>query len=304
MAAISAASNLLFGLLALQVGLIDQDQTARLPTAAPFRYDAAEEEIAMPCALSRNARTLLVRCLSGEEIEPTAQTIPARCESSVSTLPRPAVPLELLSAFLHPLSRRIRPVLASRAQLVATLQAREGRGELPLFEECHAQVAVTLGMIGSQRDGLAVGSLRLVGSTGVIKIIAEDVVKVRMIGLQLDGTPASGDRLVKLALLAERPAELEVSHGIIRLEPDGLAIGDRRLVQPPGVGQRVAEVVSHSRAVGRSATATVKKRMASSWWGGSHSFSAIPSSWLIQKSAGKACWARRKSASAASVAPR
>jgi hypothetical protein len=94
---------------------------------------------------------------------------------------------------------------------VATLQARESRGELPLFVECHAQVAVTLGMIGSQRDGLAVGSLRLVGSTGVIKIIAELVVKVRMIGLQLDGTPASGDRLVKLALLAERPAELEVS---------------------------------------------------------------------------------------------
>ena len=62
---------------------------------------------------------------------------------------------------------------------------------------------MTLGMIGSQRDGLAVGSHRLVGSTRVSKEIAEPVVGVGMIGLQLDGTPAGGDCLVKLALLAE-----------------------------------------------------------------------------------------------------
>ena len=34
----------------------------------------------MPRALSRNARTLLVRCLSGEEIEPTGGAISARRE--------------------------------------------------------------------------------------------------------------------------------------------------------------------------------------------------------------------------------
>ncbi len=34
----------------------------------------------MPCALSRNARTLMVRCLSGEEIEVTRSLISARRE--------------------------------------------------------------------------------------------------------------------------------------------------------------------------------------------------------------------------------
>lgn len=34
----------------------------------------------MPLALSRNARTLLVRCLSGEEIKPASWVIPARRE--------------------------------------------------------------------------------------------------------------------------------------------------------------------------------------------------------------------------------
>src|SRR5262245_42032249 len=34
----------------------------------------------MPCALSRNARTLMVRCLSGEEMEITGSMITAREE--------------------------------------------------------------------------------------------------------------------------------------------------------------------------------------------------------------------------------
>src|SRR5689334_14423074 len=34
----------------------------------------------MPCALSRSARMLMVRCLSGEDIEPTGRMIPARRE--------------------------------------------------------------------------------------------------------------------------------------------------------------------------------------------------------------------------------
>jgi hypothetical protein len=38
------------------------------------------EEIAMPRALSRNAQTLLVRCLSGEEIQSTGGVISARRE--------------------------------------------------------------------------------------------------------------------------------------------------------------------------------------------------------------------------------
>jgi hypothetical protein len=34
----------------------------------------------MPCALSRNARTFMVRCLSGEAIEVTERTMAARRE--------------------------------------------------------------------------------------------------------------------------------------------------------------------------------------------------------------------------------
>jgi hypothetical protein len=86
-----------------------------------------------------------------------------------SALSRPARDLELPAAFSHPLSRGVVPVLALRPQLVATLQADQSLGELPFSPEHIAQVAVTLGMIGFERDGLAVGSHRLVGSTGASK---------------------------------------------------------------------------------------------------------------------------------------
>jgi hypothetical protein len=131
-----------------------------------------------------------------------------RSVSRVSAFSQPAIELELLTTISHPLGRRVAPVFASRAQLVATLEAQESRGELPLFPKRDAQVAVTLGMIGFQRDGLAVGSHCVAGSTRASKEIAEGVVGVGMIGLQLDGTSASGGRLVKLALVAEDLAKL------------------------------------------------------------------------------------------------
>jgi hypothetical protein len=39
--------------------------------------ECGQEGIAMPCALSRNARTLMVRCLSGEEIKSASGVISA-----------------------------------------------------------------------------------------------------------------------------------------------------------------------------------------------------------------------------------
>ncbi len=113
---------------------------------------------------------------------------------------------------------------------MATLQAFQSLRDLSLVLEREPKVAVTLGIIGLERDGVAVRSYCLVESTGATEEIAEDVVGVGMIGLQLDGTAASGDRLVKLALLAEDPAKLKVNHSIIRLQADGLAVGDLRLV--------------------------------------------------------------------------
>ena len=55
--------------------------------------------------------------------------------SRVSAFSQLATELELPAAFSHPLGRRIVPVLAPRAQLVAALQADHSRGELPLFPE-------------------------------------------------------------------------------------------------------------------------------------------------------------------------
>jgi hypothetical protein len=87
--------------------------------------------------------------------------------SHVSAFSQPAIELELLAAISHPLGRWIAPLLALRAQLVATLQADQSRGELSFLPECDAEVAVTLGMIGLQRDGLAERGYRLVESRGV-----------------------------------------------------------------------------------------------------------------------------------------
>ena len=159
-----------------------------------------------------------------------------------SALSRPARNLELPAAFLHPLGRGEVPVLALRPQLVATLQADESLGELPLLPEHTAQVAVTLRMIGSQRDGLAVGSHRLGESTRSSKEIAEVVVGVDIIGLQLDRTPAGGDRLDKLALLAESQSKPNVSHAIIRFQGDGLAVGRHRLVESTRLSKVQSEV--------------------------------------------------------------
>ena len=55
--------------------------------------------------------------------------------SRESALSRPARDLKLPPAFPHPLGRRIVPVLASRAQLVATLQAFQSLRELSLVPE-------------------------------------------------------------------------------------------------------------------------------------------------------------------------
>ncbi len=133
---------------------------------------------------------------------------------------------------------------------MATLQAFQSLRDLSLVLEREPKVAVTLGIIGLERDGLAVGSHRLIDSTRVSKGNPEAVVGVRIIGLQLHGAPASDDCLVELALLVECQAKLQVSHEIIRLQANRLPVGDDRLVQPPGPDQLVAQVEPRPRAVG------------------------------------------------------
>ena len=177
--------------------------------------------------------------------------------------------------------------------------------KLALLAESQTKLEVSHAIIRFQRDGLAVGRHRLVESTRSSKVQSEVVVGVAIIRLQLDGAPASGDRLIKVALLAEEHTRDRSEPCYNR--PSSRWPGGRRRPPRPAARRRPGRLPRLHRTPGlsgRSATATVKNRMASSCCGGWQSPSAIPRSWLIQKSAGKACWARRRSARAAALAPR
>ena len=82
---------------------------------------------------------------------------------------------------------------------------------------------------------------------GIIALLLEDDAEVAVglgvVGLEPDGLAVVGDGLVQLPLVAQGDAEVVVGLGVVGLEPDGLAVVGDGLVQLPLVPQGVAEVV-------------------------------------------------------------
>src|SRR5437868_5969474 len=128
-------------------------------------------------------------------------------------LGKPTVSFDEPLAFLHPLRGRVGPVRTTRAQLVPPLQSSESLKELPLLPEGEAQVAVGLGIIGLQLDGLVEGGERLVKPALAEECVAEMAVRRRIVGSQGDSLAEGCDRLVALAMLPKRAAQVEVHRG-------------------------------------------------------------------------------------------
>ena len=136
-----------------------------------------------------------------------------------------------------PLPGRIGPLGPLRAQLVTPPELREGLGMFPLRPEGMPEIAMGLGEVGCQADGLAERGDRLVRLPQRARGDAEVVVGLGAVRLEPDRLAVLGDRLVQLPLVVQGVAEVVVGLGEVGLEPDRLAVLGDRLVQLPLVAQ-------------------------------------------------------------------
>ena len=132
----------------------------------------------------------------------------------------------------------------TRLEFDRPAETRECIVEAPLILENSAQIAVGLGSIGLELDGMVVSGDRLVeprpppGIQGVTQI----VVRLGVIGPELDGSVAGGDRLVEPFLVLEGNAQADVRLGIVGSQRYRPAASGDRFVEPSLLIQRIAQI--------------------------------------------------------------
>src|SRR5262249_21654532 len=128
-------------------------------------------------------------------------------------------------ALSDPAGRWVLPAWVLGAEFMTTADVPEGLGELSVVPEYEAQVAVGLGIVLFEVDGLPVRSDGLIHFPLGAQVVAEAVMGLREVLPEADRLPVLRDGLVQAPLLCQQEAEVVMGLGaIVLLEADPLPV--------------------------------------------------------------------------------
>ena len=137
--------------------------------------------------------------------------------------------------------------IAAEGEEVAALPAPfvlwPAGGKIATVEEEEGEIAVGIGVVGLEGDGLAIGSGSVVEAGEIAEGVAEVIVSGGVAGVERVGLVVSGEGFVDVALGAEGVAEIEVGVGELGVELKGAAGGGDGFVEAAALLERVGKVV-------------------------------------------------------------
>ena len=117
------------------------------------------------------------------------------------------------------------------------LKLRNRLIRLALFVERRAEIVVGLGIVGFERDGLAITDGSVIQLALGFERIAKIVMRFGMVGLEGEGPTITAHRLIELSLRFEHETQGAIVLGGLRVEDDGAVNDiDCEIGAPPLIG--------------------------------------------------------------------